>query len=397
MPISNRRPFGLIVMLCIVLSASRGEADGFKSGDIVAANVDGTWQLATIDGRIGKKLEITYGADEAETTVSEDKLRALAARDELDAGDRVVAVWRKGTRMYPGTIISKSGKSYQVKWDDGSAPSYVKLGKIAKLESVDNAGDFEVGDNVAAKYGSDYYLATIDALKGSSATVTYGDGTHGKVRTSDIRELARPRDLAPGDRVAAAWDTGAKMYPATIVERSTDGFTVKWDDGRTSVVAAKRIAKIRVAAQTNVTQTTTAVAASKPEGCVDWAFKEYERSWTSSAARTAAHEACDQIQDLTAAKLMYAYFAKSWTYAASVNAAAKLATSSLTGKHDMLKFAMEAYARSWTYSAAATAAAQKTAATPAGKLACLQREYAAYSESWTYSAAMDKAFELCAK
>ena len=94
---------------------------------------------------------------------------------------------------------------------------------------------------------------------------------------------------------------------------------------------------------------------------MDWAFKEYERSWTSSAARTAAHEACNQIQDLTAAKLMYAYFAKSWTYAASVNAAAKLATSNLTGKHDMLKFAMESYARSWTYSASAAAAGQKTA------------------------------------
>lgn len=395
---------GALIALILGVSASRSAAEGFAAGDVVAANVGEAWFLATVDGRVGKKFAVTYGADESEVTLAAEKLRPLAAATELAVGDRVVAVWQKGSaRMYPGTIRGGTRRSFEVVWDDGSAPSRVKRGKIAKLASAPL--DFEVGDAVLVHWKKTaYYLVTLTAIGENEVTVTFSDGTKSQATIDDLRPIARARDLRVGDHVLAMARRDGKLYPAKIAERTAQAFTVEWGDGiRQSNTPAKHISKVRAGAdlaKTSVARTVQVVPAAthdSREACVEFAYAGYLKSWSSADARTAAHRACDQIRDLASAKVLFGYYNKSWNGPDSMTIAAKQATDALVGKAAILDFAAGAYSRSWSGSDAANVAAMKTALIRASALSCLEAEHAAYSKSWSSSDAMNMAFEVCAK
>ena len=233
------------LVFSVVLARAAG-ADVYKEGQTVAAKWRDRWYIATIDEKAGARYEISYG-DGTDGTVDTADLLPMAETSALGVGDKVLAV-RGSSQMFPGTIHAKEKKGFSIKWDDGTAASVVKVGKIAKLASAVSS-DWEVGDRVAAKWGSDrWYLATIDVVTNGIYEVTYDDKSKGKVRAGDMREIARPRELAVGDKVIAVWSTGPRMYPGVIASTGSNGFSVKWDDGSApSTLPANKIAKLGTA------------------------------------------------------------------------------------------------------------------------------------------------------
>lgn len=131
------------------------------------------------------------------------------------------------------------------------------------------------------------------------------------------------------------------------------------------------------------------------QACVEWAYAQYSKSWSSADARTHANKRCATIGDLEIAKLLYSYYSKSWSFADATTHALANATTDLTAKRDILEFAMAAYSKTWSASDAAQHAVKRAKTIAAGSLACLQGEYAAYVNSWSSADAMNKAFEVC--
>lgn len=103
-------------------------------GDPVAANwIDGYLYLATIEGIEGNAVTVRYADDLSTRTVEVTEVRAIPAR-EWKPGDRVLASWSTG-RFLEGAIKSKiSTVTYEVKWQDGAAPSDVNYRRIITRE-----------------------------------------------------------------------------------------------------------------------------------------------------------------------------------------------------------------------------------------------------------------------
>lgn len=89
-----------------------------------------------------------------------------------------------------------------------------------------------VGSAVAAKWkNGKWYTAKISAVTASGYGVHYDDGTkEAAVPAGWLKPLAQPGELAPGDRVLAAWKK-AQMWGGVVDSVSPDGCVVRWDDG----------------------------------------------------------------------------------------------------------------------------------------------------------------------
>ena len=89
-----------------------------------------------------------------------------------------------------------------------------------------------VGSLVAAKWkNGKWYTAKISAVSAKGYGVHYDDGTRAEdVPAEWLKPLARPGELAPGDRVLAVWKK-AQMWGGVIDSVSPEGCVVRWDDG----------------------------------------------------------------------------------------------------------------------------------------------------------------------
>jgi hypothetical protein len=102
---------------------------GFVLGQSVAAIwSDGNLYLAEIASISGEQITVKYADDSSTRTVTVADVKPIPGKTWA-VGDEVKAVWSSG-RFYDGVITKANGSSYEVKWDDGSAPSEVPGGKI---------------------------------------------------------------------------------------------------------------------------------------------------------------------------------------------------------------------------------------------------------------------------
>jgi len=124
--------FVLLALSTIVFYSCKSEPQ-FKVGTSVAAKwADNNYYLATIATITGDKCTVNY-ADGTNGEVLLTDLKLFTDKDNLKAGDKVLAVWA-GAKLYSGKIKNLTATGAMVTWDDGSADSEVPFGKILKLE-----------------------------------------------------------------------------------------------------------------------------------------------------------------------------------------------------------------------------------------------------------------------
>jgi len=114
--------------------------------------------------------------------------------------------------------------------------------KAAAGESAPSATALAAGQTVAATWtDGSLYLATVTAVDGDKATVTYtDDGSSKTVPAADVRAIPSAT-FAVGDRVLAVW-SGGRFYAGEVTKVEGTMYTVKWDDGsQPSGVAAGKI------------------------------------------------------------------------------------------------------------------------------------------------------------
>jgi hypothetical protein len=105
------------------------QASKFSVGQSVAAVwSDGNLWLAGVTSIDGDKITVKYVDDSSTKTLSAADIKPIPDRT-WTVGEKVKAVWSSG-RFYDGVITKANGSSYEVKWDDGSAPSEVVGSKI---------------------------------------------------------------------------------------------------------------------------------------------------------------------------------------------------------------------------------------------------------------------------
>jgi hypothetical protein len=104
------------------------------AGDRVAARWRKAWYLAKVVAVEGGVHSVVY--DDGDTgALSAADLIPVAAEAEIAAGERVLACWDGKPRMYPGLVEKKTSKGCVVSWEDGTKPSEVPFGQIARIRS----------------------------------------------------------------------------------------------------------------------------------------------------------------------------------------------------------------------------------------------------------------------
>lgn len=106
-----------------------------KKGDAVAARWRKEWFLGTVLSVDARSVKVRY-SDGTEGRVTKDEFIVLASADELADGERVIASWNDEARLYPGTVVKKNGKTVTIRWEDGSDPTEVPVGKIARVKAA---------------------------------------------------------------------------------------------------------------------------------------------------------------------------------------------------------------------------------------------------------------------
>lgn len=120
-----------IILSCLILLLFASVTAEIKPGIQVCAKWGGSQYLATVTAQSGDKIDVLY-ADGDKATLSPADIREIPWDPQLAPGNKVLASWNNSPRLYPGTVIETAQMSYKVKWDDGSAPSWVPATRILK-------------------------------------------------------------------------------------------------------------------------------------------------------------------------------------------------------------------------------------------------------------------------
>ena len=102
-------------------------------GDMVAAQWFRDWYRGKITANINGTYAVLYD-DASKGRLAQDDLIPLVRPNEVRIGDRVLACWDNGPRMFPGKVESINRQTATVRWEDGTAPTEVPLTAIARIK-----------------------------------------------------------------------------------------------------------------------------------------------------------------------------------------------------------------------------------------------------------------------
>lgn len=101
-------------------------------GEAVAARWRRAWYLAEVTSVDAGVHAVRY-ADGETGSLSAGDVIPVALAAEIAAGERVLACWNGKPQMFPGTVVSKSDEGCVVRWEDGTKPSEVPFGQVARI------------------------------------------------------------------------------------------------------------------------------------------------------------------------------------------------------------------------------------------------------------------------
>lgn len=114
-----------------LLAAVGQTALAAQAGDQCAVMWGGSWYLATIVSAVDDNYTVAYADGDKKSGVRNTEIRHLPKDPEFEVGDTVMAVW-SSARFYQGKVVEIGKGKWMVAWDDGSAPSWVERGQIAR-------------------------------------------------------------------------------------------------------------------------------------------------------------------------------------------------------------------------------------------------------------------------
>jgi hypothetical protein len=133
--------------------------------------------------------------------------------------------------------------------------------------------------------------------------------------------------------------------------------------------------------------------------CINFAFEQYKRQYSSSAALERAQVKCKKVTDMAVLEFLFEQHKRNQSSGSAMDLATSQTDSGVKGKIALIEFAHEKHSRNMNSSNAATksvgnARMQKR---NRGALACFQKYYDVHSRANSASAAMDKTADTCSR
>ncbi len=114
-----------VILLVFVVAGSAGAEPALEPGAMVAAQFkDGNWYKGEIDSVDGDTF-VVNSVDGRQAYLKKDKIKVLDPAIQLKTGQPVAALYGS-ERFYAGSIQKLEAGGAVIKWQDGTAPSFVK-------------------------------------------------------------------------------------------------------------------------------------------------------------------------------------------------------------------------------------------------------------------------------
>jgi len=100
-------------------------------GKGICAKWSGSWYEAKIINKTDNNFRVIYSDGTEGDVAAADTKELITDKTKIAVNDKVLAVWTSGM-FYEGTVLKIEDAGATIKWNDGSSPSLVTFGKIAK-------------------------------------------------------------------------------------------------------------------------------------------------------------------------------------------------------------------------------------------------------------------------
>lgn len=197
----------------------------------VCAKYSSVWCEAEIISDENGEIKVKY-YDGVEATLTSADIKYPLEKDQIKAGDRVMAVWQKGS-FYDGEITEVKEDGAIVKWDDGSSPSLVAYGKIVKgSEKKFKQLYTEASGRVSClENNGSYTEVKVLSEKDGIAHIIQTDNSEKDVPSSTlIAPITDMTLIKKNDKVFAIWASSV-YYPGEVSAKEANGILVRWKDG----------------------------------------------------------------------------------------------------------------------------------------------------------------------
>lgn len=197
----------------------------------VCALYSNVWCEAKIISDENGEIKVKY-YDGVEASLTPDEIKYPLEKEKIKAGDRVMAVWQKGS-FYDGEVTEVKDDGAMVKWDDGSSPSLVAYGKIVKgsKKKFNQLYSAATGRVSCLENNGSYTEVKILSEKDGIAHIIQTDNSEKDVPTSTlIVPITDMTKVNVNDKVYAIWASSV-FYPGEVSAKEANGILVRWKDG----------------------------------------------------------------------------------------------------------------------------------------------------------------------
>lgn len=213
----------------------------FRPGDRVLARWRGGNFLfpGTVERADDQGIAIAYDDGDRDTRPPAD-VRPF----DWQPGTRIEAIWSGNGQYYAATILRISDSSLAVRFDDDgieedTVTARCRMAWTGPSAAVSSA-PLGVGQRVLGRWrgGPHWFPAVVRDVRNGTVALAYDDGDSEELPASEVRPLS----WTIGSRIEAVWSGDGRYYAAAITDIAPDGsrLSVLFDDGiREDTISAR--------------------------------------------------------------------------------------------------------------------------------------------------------------
>ncbi|MFT6069122.1 MAG: hypothetical protein ACJAT2_000401 [Bacteriovoracaceae bacterium] len=133
--------------------------------------------------------------------------------------------------------------------------------------------------------------------------------------------------------------------------------------------------------------------------CINYAFEQYKRQYSSSAALERAQVKCKNVVDMKVLEFLFDKHKRNQSVGSAMDLATSQSDRTVKGKVELIEFSYDKHSRNTSSTSAATKAVMNARAqrNSRGALACFNQYYPIHSRTNSSTVAMDKTSETCSR
>ena len=212
-----------------------GQGGAWKESDRVLAVKSGDvyWYPGTVLSKAGKDYEVLFEDDGHKETVPATRI----VKNDIGVKSEVFVRWKKQPIYYFGSVAKKEGERLLIHYDDGDE-EWTTTGMLkavrGKIAALCKPGQHVLAPSVHPFL---WYPGVIGSLMDGRARIIFLDGEQLWAPFDQVASFSLKKE----DKVLAHWKGGATLYSGTVRQVDGEEVQIDYDDGDAEKASVKNL------------------------------------------------------------------------------------------------------------------------------------------------------------